>query len=209
MLNNIKITDIRKTKRGYNALFTDEGFLVSVDDMVLQQNNLQIGSCLTQQELNCVIGQGQNARAVDKCYNLLSFRMHGKRELYNKLLKNFDAETAQYAVDKMDDLGLINDTTFAQMKAEYLLNIKKYSLSATRAKLISLGIDKEVINGVLLSFDIDNQIDEIVNIINKKYASKLGQPEKIVAALIRKGFKYGEIRQAMSKIDIDIDVQEY
>lgn len=209
MLNNIKITDIRKTKKGYNALFTEDGFLVSVDDMVLQQNNLQIGSCLTQQELNCVIGQGQNARAVDKCYNLLSFRMHGKRELYNKLLKTFDSETAQYAVDKMDNLGYINDTTFAQMKAEYLLNVKKYSLSATRAKLLSLGIDKEVVNGVLLNFDIDNQIDEIVNLINKKYATKLDQPEKVIAALMRKGFKYGEIRQALGRFDIETDIQEY
>lgn len=209
MLNNIKITDIRKTKKGHNALFTEDGFLLSVDDMTLRQNNLQIGSCLTQQELNCVIANSLNAKAVDKCYNLLSFRMHGKMELYRKLLKTFDADTAMYAVDKMEQQGFLNDEEFAQLKAEYLLNVKKYSLSNARLKLISLGLDKALVDSVLLNFGIDNQIDEIVNIINKKYQSKLSTPEKIVAALMRKGFKYGEIRRAMSQIDIDIEDQEY
>ncbi len=209
MLNNVKITDIRKTKKGNNALFSDDEFLMSVDDMVLRNNNITIGSCLTRQELNCVMKDSQNARAVDKCYTLLSYRMYGKRELYNKLLKFYDPDTAQYAVDKMCDLGLLDDSAFAQAKAEYMLNVKKYSLATVRARLSTLGIDKEVVEGVLLNFDIDNQIDEIVSIITKKYASKLSTPEKVVAAMLRKGFKYGEIRRALGKIDIDIDIQEY
>ena len=106
------------------------------------------------------------------------------------------------------DFDQIRDA-FAQAKAEYMLNVKKYSLATVRARLSALGIDKEVIEGVLLNFDIDNQIDEIVSIITKKYVSKLSTPEKVVAAMLRKGFKYGEIRRALGKIDIDVDIQEY
>ena len=207
MLNNIKITDITKTKKGFNALFAEDEFLFSVDDVVLYRNNIQIGSCFTQQELACISKQSQDTKAVDKAYTLLSSRMHSKKELYDKLLRKFEPENARYAVDKMEDLGLVNDETFAQMKAEYLLNVKKQSFSAIKMKLASLGIDKDIIDSVLLSFELDNQTDDITRLLQTKYSSKLSQPEKVVASLLRKGFKYGEIKQAMNNLQIDL--QEY
>lgn len=207
MLNNIKITDITKTKKGFNALFADDEFLFSVDDIVLYRNNIQIGSCFTQQELACISKQSQDTKAVDKAYTLLSSRMHSRKELYDKLLRKFEAENARYAVDKMTELGLVDDATFAQMKAEYLLNVKKQSLSAVRLKLSALGIDKDIIDSVLLSFELDNQIDDITRLLQTKYRSKLSTPDKVVASLLRKGFKYGEIRRAFDNLNINL--QEY
>lgn len=207
MLNNIKITDITKTKKGFNALFADDEFLFSVDDIVLYRNNIQIGSCFTQQELACISKQSQDTKAVDKAYTLLSTRMHSKKELYDKLLRKFEPENARYAVDKMEELGLVDDAAFAQLKAEYLLNVKKQSLSAVRLKLSSLGIDKDIIDSVLFSFELDNQIDDITRLLQTKYRSKLSAPDKVIASLMRKGFKYGEIRQALDNLNINL--QEY
>lgn len=207
MLNNIKITDITKTKKGFNALFADSEFLFSVDDVVLYKNNIQIGSCFTQQELACISKQSQDAKAVDKAYTLLSSRMHSQKELYDKLLRKFEPENARYAVDKMQQLGLIDDTAFAQAKAEYLLNVKKQSLSAIRLKLSALGIDKDIIDSVLLNFELDSQIDNISSLLQTKYRSKLSTPDKVVASLLRKGFKYGEIKQALNNLNINL--QEY
>lgn len=207
MLNNIKITDITRTKKGFNALFAGEEFLFSVDDVVLYKNNIQIGSCFTQQELACISKQSLDAKAVDKAYALLSSRMHSRKELYDKLLRKFEPENARYAVNKMEELGLVDDATFAQMKAEYLLNVKKQSFSAIKMKLAALGIDKDIIDSVLLSFELDNQTDDITRLLQTKYSSKLSQPEKVVASLLRKGFKYGEIKQAMNNLQIDL--QEY
>ena len=207
MLNNIKITDITRTKKGFNALFAGEEFLFSVDDVLLYKNNIQIGSCFTQQELACISKQSLDTKAVDKAYALLSSRMHSRKELYDKLLRKFEPENARYAVNKMEELGLVDDAAFAQMKAEYLLNVKKQSFSAIKMKLASLGIDKDIIDSVLLSFELDNQTDDITRLLQTKYSSKLSQPEKVVASLLRKGFKYGEIKQAMNNLQIDL--QEY
>ena len=207
MLNNIKITDITKTKKGFNALFADEEFLFSVDDMVLYRNNIQIGSCFTQQELACISKQSQDTKAVDKAYTLLSSRMHSKKELYDKLLRKFEPESALYAVGKMEQLGLIDDAVFAQAKADYLLNVKKQSLSAIKLKLSCLGIDKDMIDSVLLSFELENQIDDITRLLQTKYMSRLSAPDKVVASLLRKGFKYGEIKRAFDNLNINL--QEY
>ena len=207
MLNNIKITDITKTKKGFNALFSDEQFLFSVDDVVLYRNNIQIGSCFTRQELACISRQSQDAKAVDKAYVLLTSRMHSKKELYDKLLRKFEPESARYAVNKMEELSLVDDAAFAQMKAEYLLNVKKQSFSAIRLKLISLGIDKNIIDSVLLNFELDSQVADISSLLQTKYRSKLSTPEKVVASLLRKGFRYGEIKQAFDNLNINL--QEY
>lgn len=207
MLNNIKITDITRTKKGFNALFADDEFLFSVDDVVLYRNNIQIGSCFTQQELACISKQSLDAKAVDKAYTYLAARMHSGKELYDKLLRKFDAENARYAVDKMKELGLVDDAAFAQAKAEYLLNVKKQSLSAIKVKLSALGIDKYIIDSVLLSFELDNQIDDISRLIQTKYRSRLSSPDKVIASLLRKGFKYGDIKRALNNLNIDL--QEY
>ena len=191
MLNNITITDITRTKKGYNALFAGDEFLFSVDDVVLYKNNICIGSCLSQQELSCISKQSSNAKAVDKCYTFLSARMHSRKELFDKLCRSYDGETARYAVDKMEEMGLVDDTRFAEMKAEYLLNVKKQSFAAIRGKLASLGVDKDIIDSVLLNFGPEDQTEEIIHLLQTKYRTKMSQPEKVIASLIRKGFRYG------------------
>jgi len=133
--------------------------------------------------------------------------LYEQKELYDKLCRNFDSDSARYAVDKMEELQLVDDYSFAQMKAEYLLNVKKYSFSNIKLKLISLGVDKDIIESVLLNFGPDNQIEDIIGLLQTKYSSKLANPQKVAASLIRKGFKYGEIKQAMNYLEIDL--QEY
>ena len=85
-----------------------------------------------------------------------------------------------------------------------MINVKNSSLMGTKMKLLSLGIDKDIVDNVLLNFD-ESQEDTIRGIIEKKYASKLVTPEKVVAALMRKGFKYGEIKRVLEQFDIQTE----
>lgn len=85
-----------------------------------------------------------------------------------------------------------------------MINVKNSSLMGTKMKLLSLGIDKDIVDNVLLNFD-ESQEDTIRDIIEKKYASKLVTSEKVVAALMRKGFKYGEIKRVLEQFDIQTE----
>lgn len=208
MLNSVKITDIRKTKRGHNALFCEEEFLFSVDDFLLLQQKIEIGSCFTQQELTFILEKSETSRAVQKAYNFLSFRAHSKKELYDKLTKSFDKECCQKAADKMVDLGLINDEEYCTAKAEYLIISKKTSLSHTKLKLLTLGIEKDIIESCLQAYSVDDQKENLDKLLKSKYQSKLSQPEKVIQSLIRKGFRYSDIRTAMAKLDIEIEESE-
>ena len=205
MLNSIKITDITKTKKGFNALFCDSGFLFSVDDMLLAQEKIEIGSCFTQQELTLLCEKSCTNKAVQKAYNILSFRSHSRKELFDKLCKNFDRECANAACDKMENLGLINDEEYCKAKAEYLINTKMCSLSETRLKLLTLGINKDIIECCIDMYDNENEAENLRVLIEKKYKNKLNQPQKVIAALMRKGFGYYEIKNALRSLEIETE----
>ena len=205
MLNNITITDITKTKKGLNALFSENGFLFSVDDMLLAQYKIKTGSCFSQQELTLLYEKSNTNKAVQKAYNLLSYRSHSRSELYTKLCRNFDADCAEAACDKMENLGLINDEEYCKAKAEYLINVKKCSLGETRAKLLTLGINKDIIESCIELYDSDVQAENLRYIIEKKYYSKLDQPQKVIAALMRKGFCYSDIKSALRSMEIETE----
>lgn len=211
MSDKVKITDITKTKKGYNALFCDEGFLFSVDDVILAQEKITIGREYDQWQLDSIAKHSSREKAAEKCYDYLSVRMHSKKELTDKLRRKFDKDSARRAVEKMERLGLVDDLRFAMQKAEYLLNVKRMSLRRTRAKLSCLGIDKGTVDSVLSSFGIDDQVEDISALLQGKYASKLGQPQKVAASLMRKGFRYSDIKKAMEMMEIDIytDTGEY
>lgn len=205
MLNSIKITDITKTKKGYNALFCENGFLFSVDDLMLVQQKIQIGSCFTGQELSLIYEKSNTNKAVQKAYNLLSFRSHSKKELYTKLCKSFDSDCAMAACDKMENLGLINDDEFCRAKAEYLINVKKCSLRETKLKLLTLGINKDIIESCIENYDNDTQAENLQHLLQTKYRNKLNNPQKVFSSLMRKGYSYYDIKSAMRNLEIEIE----
>ncbi len=210
MLNNtVKISDIKRTKKGYNALFINDEFMFSVDDIALNDYKITIGSCFTQQELSCILKASVMSKATNKCFDYLSRRMHSKKELYIKLLKYFDELTAQKAVEKMQDLGYIDDEAFCNMMMRHLLNDKKASINLAKQKLYQLGVDKEIIENTLVNFNGNTQIENIKTLLLRKYKNKLSQKEKVVQSLLRKGFSISDIKSAFKLIEEEIDFEIY
>ena len=173
--------------------------------MLLAQYKIKTGSCFSQQELTLLYEKSNTNKAVQKAYNLLSYRSHSRRELYTKLCRNFDSDCAETACNKMENLGLINDEEYCKAKAEYLINVKKCSLAEVKAKLLTLGINKDIIKSCIELYDSDVQAENLRYIIEKKYYSKLDQPQKVIAALMRKGFSYSDIKSALRSMEIETE----
>lgn len=81
------------------------------------------------------------------------------------------------------------------------MNESNISKREAYAKLISKGIPKKIANEVLA----DTQFDEsrqLAELIDKKYRLKLQAEngvQKVYAALVRKGFSYGAVRDAIKE----------
>lgn len=142
-------------------------------------------------------------KALNKCADFLSRREHSVKELKMKLLRTVDEESADKAIQRYIDAGYLDDRHFCESLAEYLLVNKKYSAAHIRQECRSRGVESAVVDEVLTELEIDN-IETITNLIVTKYSSKLqGENgfQKVVAALQRKGFSYGDIKSAFHRLE--------
>ena len=86
---------------------------------------------------------------------------------------------------------------------------KKYGKRRIEQELYRKGVDRDIIREVLDETDFDE--DELVTLINKKYGRYLGDEKgvaKTINGLLRMGYSYGEIRNALKTINENIESDE-
>lgn len=145
----------------------------------------------------------------------LDMRDHSEREIRQKLMRKYDEQSVDTAVEKLLDLGLVNDRRYAELLTRELFERKKYGKNRVRSELYRKGIASEIVNEVLDEYENENEPDNvqtIVDIIRKKYYNKLADEksrQKVVAALVRLGYSFSDIRQAMRGFSSDEFYEEY
>ena len=200
------ITAIEPRRRQMCALFIDGEYVMNLDAQTLIENRFDVGREIDDDELGEIIEKSNERRAKDKALWLISYRSHSKKELFDKLRRDFDEDSAQKAVDRMQELGLINDGEFAKAYARKLVYGKKMSLRAAELELRRKGIDEITAEQALSDLEYDAQT-QIIEFISKKYRNI--EDEKVrrraVAALQRKGYGWDDIKQAIESMSGDFD----
>ena len=98
----------------------------------------------------------------------------------------------------MEELGLVNDESFARRYARKLIFEKKMSKRAALFELSRKGIDKETAEEILDEIDVDYR-EQIKDFLDKKYRDLSDEKTKrrAVAALQRLGYGWDDIKAAM------------
>ena len=189
MTDELRVTDLNPTRRGRMSLFVNGEFQFSLDLETLAKSGLSVGDTLSQSALADLREQSDERRAKDKALNYLSLRAYGSAELSQKLCRVFDEDTAAAAVAEMARLGLLDDEAFARRRAAWWQQQGK-STRDIRAKLLALGLPRDLIDKALGSLAGDADEAALRRVIEKQYLVKLarGEREKVLAALARRGF---------------------
>ena len=205
-----KLTQIKETKRGRLALFLDGEFAFSLDEETFARACLHEQDELEPWRLEELRKQSDTRRALDKAMDFLSLRDHAAGELYRKLCRKFDAESAAWAVARAGELGLLNDESFARRRAAELLR-KHKSRREILQDLAAKGIDRETaarVAGELYDPDTEGEDPELTaarTLVERRYASRLaaGKRDQVAAALARRGFSHAVIREALAAVEQD------
>ncbi len=196
----MKITEIRPRRKGLSALFIDGEFAMALDTQTLLEQRIDVGKELDDEELHELITLSNERRAKEKALWLISYRSHSKKELRDKIRRTCDAEAADKAVERMEELGLVNDEDFARRYAEQLLYGKRLSKRAAFYELRRKGIDQATAEEALAELDVDVH-EQIRALIEKKYRNI--NDEKIrrraVAALQRLGYGWEDIKAVLEE----------
>lgn len=187
-------------------LLIDGEYKITTDIEFWSINSVADGTDLSEEEWEELVSAINYRKAFNKCADYLSRRSHSEKELLDKVIKGgVDRDSAVKAIERFKELGYINDRDFAFEYTEYLLNSKRYSLNRVKQELYYKGISKDIISEVIDGIETD-QAQTVINIINKSYVRKLneeGGREKVIAALMRRGFFYSDIKEAFNRLEND------
>lgn len=189
------ITAVEPRRRAMSALYIDGEFVMNLDTQTLIENRFDVGREIDDDDLHRIIILSNEKRAKEKALWLISYRDHSKKELTEKIKRTSDEQSAEKAVERMEELGLVNDAEFAKRYARKLIFSKHMSKTAASFELSRKGIDRELCEEILNDIDVDER-QQIREVIDKKY--KNISDEKIrrraFSALQRLGYGFGDIR---------------
>lgn len=184
-------------------ILIDDEYQITTDVDFWSQNYINDGTDIDEEQWQELVDAINYRKAVNKCYDLLSRRDHSVKELRQKLLRTVDPDNADKAIEKMLDLGYLDDEKYARTLFRHLYENKKMSLNFIKREMYMKGIDSFIIEDVLCENEVDN-VASIVELINSKYAGKLqgeNGKQKVMASLARKGFSYSDIKSAFYRIE--------
>lgn len=205
------ITDITKEKKHLCRVCFDCGREELIDSDTLSVYCLHKDEFITEEKLSEIISESEYNRAKQRALWYLDSRAFTEKGLYNKLVeKGFKKEVSAKVIARFTEIGLLNDRAYAENFLERCIcaNISKRE---TYRKMFEKGIKKELIEELLESTEVDERA-QIREILNKKYRMRLECEEnikKVYAALIRKGFSFGAVRDELKAYSEELSVTEF
>ena len=194
------ITATEERKKSLTALYIDGEYAVSVDTMTFLSTGKKVGSEITDEELYDLIETSKYNRAKEKALYLIEYRSRTKKELFDKLVVLFGENASERAIGRLEELGLINDESYAREYAEVLLNRKGFSRQRAEFELMKKGIDKDIIEEILDELEPD-PVEQIKKLLETKFARRLSNEKdlaKTVNSLKAMGYRWSDINDALN-----------
>ena len=178
------------------------GFL-SLDSELCEMKHLKVGMELSDAELLELVRESHIKRAKSRAMWYLSRGDMAKQTLFDKLRRSFPDYAAKIACDRAEELGYINDESYAKRRLQRIIDEKKVSVRMAKQLLRQEGIDPDLVDDAAEEVEYD-PVMAIVGLIERKYKQKISDKDntqKVVAALMRKGYGYSEIKEALSRFN--------
>ena len=193
------VTDIKICKKNQILIYADGEYLISMSAEIFSKSKLKKGSYIDQEILNSIMQSVNSYKAKEKALNILSYRSHSKKEIIDKIKRNFGEECAKETANKLESIGLVNDKEFALNYIRQLSEIKRYGIKRIKLELSKKGIHPELISEIVEEINIDEN-SNLEYIINKKNIKSLKTEKELnraIAYLMRLGYSWSQVRSVL------------
>ncbi|MFQ5493051.1 MAG: RecX family transcriptional regulator [Candidatus Dojkabacteria bacterium] len=214
----MKVSKLLRNKRGNKiAIFLDDRYTFSVEESILIEEGLFVGKQLAEEDLTRIQKDDLVATLITRSLNLISSRPRSEKEirdyLSQKLMKR-KVEKGLAAVVRDDVLKLLkkksylNDDEFALWWVKNRKEFKTRSRRELTAELARKGIDNQIIRDVLAKeYPGSEEVETIERLAKKKlkgleqkWLNERDLKQKLTEYLMRKGYSYDNIKQALNKL---------
>lgn len=206
------ITDIEEIKVGYSKkrtaykIYIDNDYAFLLYNQDIKKYQLRIDYELSSDIYNIIIEDIVYRRAKQKAFAILKYMDRTERELYEKLKEAFYTDDIiERTINYLSENNYINDRRYASN----FIRLRKNTLSmlSIKTKLIQKGINKELLEEIILieyvneECEEDPEITAINKAIHKKYRTTTDlnwdEKQRLIASLYRKGFDLSKIQHCL------------
>lgn len=122
--------------------------------------------------------------------------------------KNVPAEVAARVLDRLEDVGLVNDQAFTEDWVQSRQQRRHLSRSALRRELQAKGIDRELIDATLATVNADDELTAARKLAAKKAATMDGfdplvRQRRLAGMLARRGFSSGVVATVFAGLRVE------
>jgi len=204
------ITAIEKQKRRQRAnVHLDGEYALSLRLDVLQMAHLAVGADLPQERRQELEAEDQRLGAVESALRLLAMGPRSEHDLRERLTRRrgFRREAVDHAVQRMRELGYLNDAAFARFWVESRQAGTPRSKRALAFELSRKGIGREQLEEALdgvsdaeAAYDAaQRRLRSLQGLDKQTFERRLG------SFLNSRGFGYGVARSAIQRCWAELD----
>jgi len=214
----MKVTAISVQVRDKNRVnvSVDGKYRLSLDMYQLVELGMKIGKEYTEEEMVTLEEESQFGKLYTRALEYCLMRPHSRRELkdylYRKtrdtlsktgqIRKGASVQLTERVFDRLVEKGYIDDEKFAAFWIENRNLRKGSSKRKLSAELSAKGVDRAIIERLLVETDRTDP-SELQKIIDKK-RSRYDDEQKFMSYLARQGFSYDDIKSALNNSDEEI-----
>ena len=184
----------------------DDGSILRVGEGEVIDFALYAGRELTAEEAEALTRAARSSGLKEKTLNLLTAKPQSRKELERRLEQWEASEQEACAIcDRMEELGLLNDEAYAAQVVRHY-SAKGWGEHKLRDELYRRGVPRDLWTRALEQ--AEDSADALDAFIAKKLAGKQpdrAQLKKVSDALVRRGFGWEEVRDALSRYGVRED----
>ena len=187
----------------------EDGTILRITDNEIVAFGLCSGLELTAEQRTAVERAAKAAAVRDKAMDLLAARPLSRKELVDKLTARprnkdkeplADRETAEAAADRLEELGYLNDESYARTVADHYA-AKGWGPSRIREELYRRGVPRDCWDGALEGLSgPEEAIDAFLQ--KKLRGAELSDPKvrrRAADALARRGYRWEDISAGLRR----------
>lgn len=180
--------------------------LLKVTENEVVAFSLYSGRELEEDELTALKQAGSLSSAKARGARMLGERPLSRKELIRRLTEKGETpENAEAAADWLEDIGALNEGDYARSIVRHY-SARGYGIQRIRQELLRRGIPRELWEDAME--EQSDPDDRILAFINQKMRGHEGDPRQLkrtTDALLRRGFRWEEIRAGLNRYGANIE----
>ena len=188
-------------KKGRVLVFLEDGACLKITEQEALDFGLRTGDDLDGRRLEQLKKAASVSDVKATAADLIGKRAMSRRDLERKLQeKGASQAEARYAAEWLEAIGAINDADYAAILVRHCAGLG-YGPARIREKLREKGVPREALDHAADSAD---QIDRFLTAKLRGRAPEEAEKRRLTSALLRRGFAWGDVREAWSRLGAEI-----